>query len=85
MCNLDKYWTKDTKRPKNSTTVSEELRAKNLGTGAKVEYCTHLLHSCMPTPSVQFSSVVQSGLTLCDLMDCSMPGLPVHHQFPEFT
>ena len=35
--------------------------------------------------SVQFSSVTQSGLTLCDPMDSSMPGLPVHHQLPEFT
>ena len=35
--------------------------------------------------SVQFSSVVQSCLTLCNPMDCSMPGLPVHHQLPEFT
>ena len=35
--------------------------------------------------SVQFSSVAQSCLTLCDPMDCSMPGLPVHHQLPEFT
>ena len=33
----------------------------------------------------QFSSVAQSRLTLCDPMDCSMPGLPVHHQLPEFT
>ena len=33
----------------------------------------------------QFSSVVQSSLTLCDPMDCSMAGLPVHHQLPEFT
>ena len=35
--------------------------------------------------SVQFSSVAQSCLTLCDRMNCSMPGLPVHHQLPEFT
>ena len=35
--------------------------------------------------SVQFSSITQSCLTLCDPMDCSMPGLPVHHQLPEFT
>ena len=34
--------------------------------------------------SVQFSSVTQSCLTLCDPMDCSIPGLPVHHQFQEF-
>ena len=34
---------------------------------------------------VQCSSVIQSCLTLCDPMDCSMPGLAVHHQLPEFT
>ena len=34
---------------------------------------------------VQFSSVTQSCLTLCDPMNRSMPGLPVHHQLPEFT
>ena len=33
--------------------------------------------------SVQFSSVTQSCLTLCDQMDGSMPGLPVHHQTPR--
>ena len=36
-------------------------------------------------PPVQFSSVTQSCLTLCDPMKRSMPGLPVHHQLPEFT
>ena len=35
--------------------------------------------------SVQFSSVTQSCPTFCDTMNCSMPGLPVHHQFLEFT
>ena len=35
--------------------------------------------------SVQFSSVSQLCLTLCDLMNRSTPGLPVHHQLPEFT
>ena len=35
--------------------------------------------------SVQFSLVAQSCSTLCDPMNCSMPGLPVHHQLPEFT
>ena len=35
--------------------------------------------------SVQFSSVAQSCPTLCDLMNRSTPGLPVHHQLPEFT
>ena len=34
---------------------------------------------------IQFSSVPQSCLTLCYPMECSLPGLPVHHQLPEFT
>ena len=33
----------------------------------------------------QFSSVTQSCPTLCDPMNRSMPGFPVHHQLPEFT
>ena len=33
----------------------------------------------------QFSSVAQLCLTLCNPMNCSTPGLPVHHQLPEFT
>ena len=35
--------------------------------------------------SVQFSSVIQLCLTLCDPMNCSTPGLPVHHQPLEST
>ena len=52
--------------------------------------CTHI-HALMCTlthfsfSSVQFSSVTQSCLTLCDPMNRSTPGLPVHHQLPEFT
>ena len=34
---------------------------------------------------VQFSSVTQSCLTLCDPMDCSMPSFSVHHQLLEPT
>ena len=34
---------------------------------------------------IQFSWVTQSCPTLCDPMNCSRPGLPVHHQLPEFT
>ena len=34
---------------------------------------------------LQFSSVAQSCPTLCDPMNCSTPGLPVHHKLPEFT
>ena len=35
--------------------------------------------------SVQFSSLAQLCPTLSDPMNCSTPGLPVHHQLPEFT
>ena len=35
--------------------------------------------------SAQFSSAAQSCPTLCDPINCSTPGLPVHHQLPEFT
>ena len=59
--------------------------------------CTHThpaqsqldnLESCLHHPlrsTVGFSSVAQLCLTLCSPMDCNMPGLPVHHQLPEFT
>ena len=39
----------------------------------------------MFTVTWEFSSVTQSYLTLCDPMERSTPGLPVHHQLPEFT
>ena len=39
----------------------------------------------VPGTSVQFSSVAQSCPTLCNPMNRSTPGLPVHHQLPEFT
>ena len=40
---------------------------------------------CALDALVQFSSVIQSCPTLCDPMNCSTPGLLVHHQLPEFT
>ncbi|CAM9784117.1 unnamed protein product [Rangifer tarandus platyrhynchus] len=43
------------------------------------------IFSYHPTSSVQFSSVAQSCPTLCDPMNRSTPGLPVHHQLAEFT
>ena len=43
------------------------------------------LNKCNPFDCFQFSSVAQSCPTLCDPMNCSTPGLPVHHQLPEFT
>ena len=40
---------------------------------------------CIWKLSVQFSSIAQSCLIICNLLDCSMPGFPVHHQLPELT
>ena len=39
----------------------------------------------VPRSFLQFSSATQSCLTFCDPMDCSPPGLPVHHQLPELA
>ena len=61
------------------------------GRGCRVPACpwgcnksdtTERLHLLI---SVQFSWVTQSCPTLCDPMNRSMPGLPIHHQLPEFT
>ena len=49
------------------------------------EFCCFLSSLIMNQSSVQFSSVAQSCPTLCDPMDCSMPGFPVHNQHPEYT
>ena len=48
---------------------------------------THIVALPSEPPGIehQFSSVAQLCLTLCDPMNCSTPGLPVHHQLPEFT
>ena len=45
--------------------------------------CLSLSLAYIQLSDVQFSSVTQSCPTLCDPMDCSMPGFPVHHHLPE--
>ena len=45
----------------------------------------HQLPTAYESSSVQFSSVTQSCLTLCNPMNYNTPGLPVHHQLPEST
>ena len=65
------------------------LRANLLIVGCSRSFrCDSGATVCKPRTSqteAQFSSVTQSCPTLCDPMDCSTPGFPVHHQFPEFT
>ena len=63
---------------------------KDRGKGKIVASCIMLVSSesadkPSQVGSVQFSSVAQSCPTLCDPMNRSTPGLPVHHQLPEFT
>jgi len=50
-------------------------------------HCRQILYcwAAREAPSVQFSSVAQRCLTLCDPMDCSTPGFPVHHQLRDLT
>ena len=55
-----------------------------------LNYLPKLLRStfffCISSSTIQFSSLqLLSCLTLCDPMNRSTPGLPVHHQLPEFT
>ena len=47
-------------------------------TGTPILLCYFPFEPQSPDPSVQFSSVIQSCPTLCNPMDCSTPGLPVH-------
>ena len=47
-------------------------------------HCRQIL-SCLSHRGIHFSSDAQSCPTLCDPMNRSTPGLPVHHQLPEFT
>ena len=49
------------------------------------EYWSFSFNISPSNESVQFSSVTQLSLTLCDPMDCSTPGFPVHHQLQEPT
>ena len=63
----------------------------NQGSNPGLLYCRHILYQpshqgCPPrSSSVQFSSATQSSPTLCDPMDCSMPGFSVHYLLLELT
>ena len=68
-----------------SLEVQSRTRLSDLHTrrGTKIPHVSGKL--LMRISSVQFSSVTQSCPILCDPMNCSTPGLPVHHQLLEFT
>ena len=58
---------------------------KGRGTRDKIANICWIIKKARVMGSLQFSSVAQSCLTLCDPMNRSTPGLPVHHQLPEST
>ena len=64
----------------HTKTASSHPHSHPLGT-----HTTHQHILWAQAPSVQFSSVVQLRPNLCNPMDCSMPGSPVHHQPPELA
>ena len=73
---------------KNTGVCSHALLQGIFPTQSWNPHFLHLLHCrpiLLPTVQFRFNSVTQSCLTLCDPMDCSTPGLPVHHQLPELT
>ena len=69
---------------KLASLASPALTDRFFITSASQEARSHQGSPCA-RPSVQFSSVAQSCPTLCDPMNRNTPGLPVHHQLPEFT
>ena len=78
--------------PRNPTTwVPWEIQVSNNTVNHWLLRQSHQERACIypavstQVTSVQFSSLAQLCPTLCNPINCSMPGLPVHHQLPEFT
>ena len=68
------------------STLEKYIQGRNktgIHTHREMVWMSSLMRSAVS--SVQFSSVTQSCLTLCDPMNYSTPDLPVHHQLLEFT
>ena len=68
-----------------SLSLAHYRKNKQTKNSAQISPYTKLIKTTGPILGVQFSSVTQSCPTLCDPMNCTIPGLPVHHQLPEFT
>ena len=76
-----KHWILTTRRPGNS----QILERFNYPKTNSIPISSHCPFVPKPLHRCQFSSVAQLCPTLCDPMNRSTPGLPVHHQLPEFT
>ena len=76
----------DVKTPQGTNeTKNLRIRIFNVSKIKPTNIFKHIPPLISMVPLVQFSSVAQSCPTLCDPMNRSTPGLPVHHQLPEFT
>ena len=83
------FESKSRKKKNNNNNSCFSLKVVGLKefplTCSMVNLCVLFSPSTDWISSVQFSSVTQSYLTLCDSMNRSTPGLPIHHHLPEFT
>ena len=80
---IDKLYKKDLKDPDNHDDMITHLEPDILECEVKWALGSTIMNKASVSHSV--SSVAQSCPTLCNSMNCSTPGLPVHHQLPEFT
>ena len=64
---------------KNGHNISNDVSQKD------IQIANRYMKRYLTSLRIQFSSVAQLSPTLCDPMNRSTPGLPVHHQLPEFT
>ena len=62
-----------------------KVKEESQKVGLKLNFQKTKIMASSPISSVPFSSVAQLCLTLCDAMNRSTPGLPVHHQLPELA
>ena len=60
--------------------ILESFKKQNLNLPHTSNYLLYMVFTVF-----QFSSIIQSCPTLCDPMDCSTPGFPVHHQYLELA
>ena len=84
-CELMDIWNRERRGKKQNAkqpVISWQLLA-GLATNSQDNFTEYQQHQIFC--SLQFSSVAQLCPTLCNPMDCSTPGFPVHHQLPEST
>ena len=68
-----------------ASTIEENPNRENVMNSYTIKKCIIVIEKVMKSIKPQFSSVSQSCPILCDPMNRSTPGLPIHHQLPEFT